>query len=235
MAGAPVGRLREWQALVDRLGERKSGLIVIEGEPGSGRSHLLGHLGAYAAENGYRVAGCDGQLVIERTTQISDVYRALGAVLEVPTRMPGEPQGILSSIVETLKAAYTDERGVRDVIEQVGDVLIGIDGFAPSDRIDEWFRQRLLPWIGESHSTVVIAVVDRPERLGGIRPHADLVVTLETLDLDELREYFGQLAATVDPPLSADEIDCYTEASADPSVFSALDTLVHAVARRDVA
>jgi len=219
--------------MVAWMDDRKSGLLLIQGEPGSGRTHLLRSFGDHAKDQGYRVAGCFEQLPIESTTQISDITRALGALLGVETRTAGEAHGFWSAVVEGFKEAYNEENDLYEVLEQAGDLLIGIDGYSPSSKLEQWIRSQLLNWIKAAEASVVLVIVDRPERLEGMRERADLVFELGALDRDELREHFSTVSASLEPPLSNDEVESYTEAAAeDPNIFRALDIVLHATAPR---
>lgn len=233
MATAPVGRMPEWRSFVDWMADRRSGLLLIQGEPGSGRTHLLRSFGVHAQGQGYRVAGCFEQLPIESTTQVSDITRALGALLGVETRATDEARGFWSSLVDGFKEAYHEENDLYAVLEQAGDLLIGVDGYSPNSKIEQWIRGPLLTWMKEAEASVVLVIVDRRERLEGIREKADLVLDLGPLDRDELRQHFGSICTSLEPPLSSDEVESYTEAaSADPNTFRALNTVLLATAQR---
>lgn len=226
---APIGRMPEWRSFVDWMADRRSGLVLIQGEPGSGRTHLLRSFGVHAKEQGHRVAGCFEQLPIEATTQVSDITRALAALLDVETRVADADQGASSSLDED----DDEEKHLYAVLEQAGSLLIGVDGYSPSPEIEDWILGSLLSWIKEAESSVVLVLVDRPERLEGVREKADLVLTLGPLDRDELRQHFGSICTSLEPPLSSDEVECYTEAaSADPNIFRALNTVLLATATR---
>lgn len=232
METAPVGRMPEWRSFVDWMADRRSGLLLIQGEPGSGRTHLLRGFGEHAKGQGYRVAGCFEQLPIESTTQVSDITRALAALLGVETRGSGEALGWWSALVEVFREAIHEGNDLYAVLEQPGDLLIGIDGYSPTPQIEQWIGGALLSWIKETKAAVVLVIVDRQERLEGIREKADLVLALGALDRDELRQHFTTVSALLEPPLSSDEVESYTEAaSADPSIFGALDTVLLATMR----
>jgi hypothetical protein len=223
----------EWRSFVDWMADRRSGLLLIQGEPGSGRTHLLGSFGVHAKDQGYRVAGCSEQLPIESTTQISDITRALTALLEVETRVADVGHDASSLLHEGLHEDEDEENHLYAVLEQAGSLLIGVDGYSPSSDLEKWIRGSLLGWIKEAKSSVVLVLVDRPERLEGIREKADLVLALGALDRDELREHFTSVSASLEPPLSSDEVESYTEAaSADPNIFRALNTVLLATAQR---
>jgi hypothetical protein len=235
MNGAPIGRSPEWRSFVDWLKGSSSGLLVIQGEPGSGRTHLLRSFGEHAQGQGFVVAGCFEQLPIESTTQVSDISRALAALLGVETRGPREAHGVLSGFFEGIKVGYHEERDLHTILNRPGRLLIGIDGYLPSRRMEQWILGPFLTWIKGIDRSIVLVIVDRAERLVTVRESADLILTLGALHRDELRQYFTAISQSLEPPLAHEEIECYTEASSgDPTIFSALDTVLLATNLRDV-
>lgn len=231
MNGAPVGRSSEWRAFVDWLTAEPSGLLVIQGEPGSGRTHLMRSFGAHAKERGYVVVGCDEELPIESTTQIADLSRALGAVLGLDAAETREVAGFWASVVHEFKTGLTEERDLLAILDE-GPLLVGIDGYAPSPGLERWMLGSLLTSMKKAEHGLVLVLVDRDERMARAREKADLVFSVGPLDREELQEYFTSLSDSLDTPLSALEVERYSEASAtDPTVFEALDIVLQATAR----
>jgi hypothetical protein len=233
MSSPPVGRAFEWATLYDRLSTRRSALILIAGVAGSGRTHLLRSFGQAATEAGFRAAGFDPDepLVIEPTTKLTDVRRALAGVLgETMTDPPGAstpPLALVRRILRTMGDSLKDEEEVFALIDSRAPLVIGVDGYEPSGTLGLWVASRLVPHIRETAKPVVLVLVDRPERLAPLREIADTVVEVGPLDLQAVADHLRDSTRDALRPLSEDEVTAYSEAAADdPALLRAFDSVL---------
>lgn len=204
--------------------------MVIQGEPGSGRTHLMRAMGSAALDRGYTVVGCEEPLALDPTTRTSDLARALSAILGRNPPALAETRPRWARLLGEVKAALGEE---RDLVEQFaqGPLLIAVDGYAPSSSLERWLLGPMLDWLAGADTDLVVVLVDREERVAKAREKADLVLPIGVLDPAELADYFSGLAGSVSPPLTADEIESYAEASRDPAMFAALDIVLRNTVR----
>lgn len=220
--GGPVGRTREFEELAGALRRGGPVVLVITGQPGSGRSHMIAHLRDAAAELGYRCIGVDEELVVDRTTTVSDVLRVLRALVGDPLPALADPATALSpgwrekvrGLVDRVLDIARVEREVFAELEQSAPLLMAVEGYSPNPLFGEWVRTRLIPELRETGTEVVLVVAGVEATVSGLLPLADASVRLGPLDIDEVRTYLAQRAATLRPPLSDGELGAYSAAAA---------------------
>ncbi len=225
MDAAPIGRGREWRSLQERLATQQSALIMLAGRPGSGRTHLLRRLGDSAREAGYTVAGCEEQLPIDPTTRVSDVRRALAAVLGGSDEQASVARsGLIATAIKPFTDLVRDERAVFATLDAAAPTFVGIDGYDPSPSVRRFIEGRLLPRNKKGAKPIVFVIVDRPERLTRIHEMADEFHELGDLDELEVRGHLTALSDEMRSPLTEQELDTYTAAATkDPSCLRALN------------
>ena len=98
----PVGRAREYHALASAITPDAPRLLVLAGQPGSGRSYMIDHLRAVAVDLGFRCIGVDEELVVDRTTTSTDVLRVLrtlGGAADDPAPEPAVARLVRAAVV----------------------------------------------------------------------------------------------------------------------------------------
>jgi hypothetical protein len=228
---APVGRRREFEELVELLELRQSALALIEGPPGSGRSHLIGVLGKAAAELGYLCLGTYEPLVLDGTTTLTDVNRVLSALAKTEaasTSLSTSPAA--NGIVRKLLNAWRDDGEVLALLRGAAPVLVAIEGYAPSPTLKTWFTARLVPDIRQRTPPIVLVVSDRADALTDLRPLAQHSVTLGPLDRTEVNAFLTSVFAGAVPDVGDPELNAYCDAvTTDPGLLSAFETVFAAL------
>jgi hypothetical protein len=225
-----VGRGAAWRDLEAVLADGRSGLVLIHGAPGVGRTHLMKAFGAAAREDrGYRVMGCDIPIPIEVTTQLRDIHRVVTSQLDgSPEPEPAGPvpgvSGRLSKVVKGARETWRLEGALLQTLRGTAPVMIAVDGYAPSPAMEDWLVTRLLPAIRDLAPPVVIVVVDRTESVETLRQSALLSLELGSLDESEVAAHLQESTTHLSPPLSPAEVTAYAAATAgDPALVRAFD------------
>jgi hypothetical protein len=238
----PVGRRQVFETIVARLAAPKPGVIVVSGETGSGRTHLLGHLAAAAEKLGYQVlAGTDADPVaIEPSTTMADVRRRLAGLDDTGTAVDdqmagGEPasaspqRGIKGAVRRGFDLAFLqwdETREISALFARLAPLMVAIDGFRPNPTFELWFKVVLIPRLRRSHHRVAVIIAGGPGAVQSLEDLADLFVRLGPLDADEVRAQLAQAAVGFSPPLTELELDRYVAAAAaQPAVLSALTSV----------
>ncbi len=231
-----MGRSQIWSHLMKHLDQPRGSVVLIGGEPGSGRSHLLRKFGEAAAERGIRAVGCADSSGIERTTKLPDVARILVSLLAGdgeqpnPARPPRGDGSLLRRLVESVGAATANEREIFDLLSAAAPVVVGIDGYLPSATMDLWFANRLIPRVRAAGSLTVLVITGQPAAFGSIRSAATEALELAPFDQDEVRAYLQEIGAELNPALSEAELAGYCEAVvADPRLLRWLGTVFSAM------
>lgn len=226
---SPIGRRAEWEALQDRLARHRSAVVLLTGPPGSGRTYLLRSLGEAAKDAGFAVAGCEESLPIEPTTQLSDVARALAAVLGEKHQQNQDVdsgRGRVLKAIRSLGDLVQTERLIFTTIDTAAPVLIGVDGYMPSTTMQTWIVSRLVPHVRRQRDPILLVFTDRAEALSELRSIADEVHDLGSLNVTDIQEHLRTVTTELQPPLSVEELEAYATAAAnDPSLLGALEAV----------
>jgi AAA ATPase-like protein len=250
----PVGRAREFESLVGVFSEPTPALLVISGDPGTGRSHLLAALQAVANESGFRSIGVDEQFFVGPATTTSDVLRVLEATLEdragvereddgptagseQPTSKAGGLAGAVSSFatrtVDLLRRSVVETR-IFTILDHAAPLMLAVDGYSASTAFDHFMVGRLVPALRSRKVPVVIVVTGSAESTKNLSASADLVEALGPLDVDEVRTHFEALASNIVPAVTDAELDAYaTAASKAPSLLDAFARVFDVLAAAD--
>ena len=230
MVRPPVGRAAAWRELEAVLSGRRSGLVLIHGAPGVGRTHVMKAFGAAAkADHGYRVMGCDVPIPIEVTTQLKDIHRVITSQLDgtAEPQTTGPVPGVssrLSKVVRGARETWRLEAALVQTLRDIAPVMIAVDGYAPSTAMAAWLQLRLVPSIRDLAPPVVLVVVDRTESVEPLRPSALLSLELGSLDESEVAAHLQESTTHLSPPLSPEEVAAYAAATAhDPALVRAFD------------
>jgi hypothetical protein len=243
MNGAPVGRGQIFEAIMSQLASPKPGIIVVRGEAGSGRTHLLQHVAPAAEELGYRVLiGTDADPVtIVPSTTMADVRRRLRAMKEMGTAVattvngrdgkaePREAKGALRRGLDWATSKLDVDREISALLRQLAPLLVAIDGFRPGGAFRFWFTNIFIPRVRAADQQVALVIAGGPEDLGSLADVTDLPVSLGPLDDAEVRAHLSRAAEGFAPPLTPEELEKYVTVATDqPAVFSALSTVFRA-------
>jgi AAA ATPase domain len=233
---APIGRSAAWSALLPRLDHPGGSVVVIAGEPGTGRSHLLRAFAEAAHQRGFRTIGCGESAGIDNTTKLTDLARIVDAMLDaqgVTASAPPAPgAGMLRNIVNTVATNARAQREIFELIDNAVPIVVGVDGYAPSATLDLWFTTRLVTHLHASGRPATLAVTGHGRALSAMRQVADVTIDLGPLDRDEVTAHLVSLTHDLRPPLSPDELSAYaTVAAADPRRLPAFSRVLAAAAR----
>jgi hypothetical protein len=236
MAAAPIGRPVLWSNLLARLDQPGGSVLVVAGEPGSGRSHVLRRFGAEAAEHGYRTVGCVDSYGVEKTTKFADLVRMLASMLAElglpePDRAVVHERSRWQSLLRSANAAAQFERQVFSMLRDAAPIVAAIDGYAPSPVVDLWFATRLIPRITAAELPVVLVITGQRAPLQRISGAASETFELGPLDEAEVIEHLSTVGAGVRPSLTEAELaGYYQKIAGDPRVLRGLSTVLSAVA-----
>lgn len=192
MREAPVGREAAWRRLISQLESRESGLVLIVGQLGTGRTHLLRAAGDAARDLGFTVIGSDEPMAIDPTMRARDIRRILGAML-------GDDHG-------------SGKQTVLDFLDQAAPAVLLIDGLAPSAKLSTWFTRRLVPHVLASSVPVIIIVADQLKPMAALSRLATDVIEIGPLDRDAVARHLREVGADLRPPLSDEEVAAYCDA-----------------------
>ncbi|AHG91678.1 hypothetical protein J421_4141 [Gemmatirosa kalamazoonensis] len=222
-----VGRGTRLRQVVEALGRAAPSVVLLNVPAGMGQTTFLGALATAATDEGWRVvhADADGEFTVARDTRPDAFAKRLRDALDV-----AEPSAITGGTRDFAVDAST-QRPVQDpVLEALREHrdrwLLLLDGFRPSPTFAAWFRDTFVgDLLAHGRAAVVVADTDSALEPFATLPHER--VTLGALDRDEVRDLFRALAPTTEPPLTAEEIEQYTEASVwRPDVVGALYRLL---------
>ena len=158
-----VGRAREREAIAAALREWRCSVVAIEGEPGIGKSRLLGHLAASAAAGGATVLGArasefESDLPYALWTEALDGHLADLGERRVSRLGLADPAGLEAVLPAfagaTSKAATGDRhrmhRALRDLLERL----------AAARRLVLWMDD--VHWADPASLDAMVALVSRP-------------------------------------------------------------------------
>jgi nucleoside-triphosphatase THEP1 len=236
MRAAPVGREAAWQRAIGRLQARAAGLVLVVGQPGTGRTHLLRALAEAAPELGYTVIGRDEPLDIDSTMKLNDFRRILTAMTgtdkETSARATPAAGGAIRKMVVNAVETARDERAVFDLLDRAAPAVLLVDGFAPSIRLLTWLVGRLIPHVRGGSGPVIIIVADQPEQLARLRDVADDVIEIGPIDRDAVDRHLREVGAALKLPLSDDEVTAYCDAIAkDIGLLTPLTSVLSVLAQ----
>jgi hypothetical protein len=246
--------------LVGAFSRTAPAVLLVCGDPGSGRSHLLAALKGVAVERGFQCIGVDEHFFVGPATTTNDVLRVLeatigdqktpgpddeGSVPESSTNDartgPGKPSGWAGAVaafatgaVGLLRRTVVESR-IVSILADAGPLMLAIDGYSPSPAFDQFMVERLVPALRSPDRPVVIVVSGSLESTKRLREVADVVEDLGPLNVDEVRTHFEALSGGVTPSVSADELAAYAAAASEsPSLLDAFARVfaVLAVTRR---
>ncbi len=212
-----------------RLAGPRPGLIVVAGPVGSGRTHFLWHLATTAGDLGYRVLGTKAEpAVIEPSTTFTDMRWRLESLADTQPASGSRPL-TAACAPEEVRAEHLQ---ITALLSHMAPILVAIDGFQPCPALGSWLTRELSPWLRTSADQVAVVIADRPEMVASIAKTADFLVTLGSLDPEEVRAYLIEASAGLSPELTAAELDAYVRAAvSQPAVLSALLTVFRACCR----
>jgi hypothetical protein len=231
----PVGRSVEYRRLVGPLRSDSFCLLVISGPPGSGRSHLIEYVRDAATDLGYRSSlGVNEDLVVNATTTLSDVLRALTSVAS--DRRKELTLALWFALGAALVHKVLDtarlEREVLNAFTAAAPLLLAVEGYAPNAFFELWVRHRLIRDLRARRVPIILVVAGSGASVSSLARVADAAVELADLDVAEVKNYLKAWSACVNPPLSDQELDCYSEAaSRQPSLVNAFSHVLDALAR----
>jgi len=236
----PVGRAREYEALASAIQPDAPRLLVLAGQPGSGRSYMIEHLRAVAVDLGFRCIGVDEELVVDRTTTSTDVLRVLrtlGGAADAPASEPAVEErwwdrvvGLVDKIID----AGQVERAVLEEMIASAPLLLAAEGYSPSPGFDTWLCSRLVPALREAAAPVVLVVAGIGSNVERLRAIADVSVSLGPLDATEVRDFLAEKGAGLEPPLSDDELTAYaTAATTQPAYVDSFSALFDVLGEGD--
>jgi len=231
MVSAPTGREAEWQRLLARLQARRPALLLVTGQPGSGRTTLLVTLAAVGPELGYSVIGGQDAVTVDRTTRSSDLRRivasAPGAAAQVPAE--GKPQGrsFLRRIADLFTRPASDEKAITRTLEAMAPAILVVDGYTPSRQMSWWFADRLVPRILRSGSPILVVVADTPDSTTALRGAATETIELRPVSREAVEEQLRAAGHGLEPPVSGSELAAYCEAvTNDLSLLKPLEKIL---------
>lgn len=233
---APIGRSAAWSALLPRLDHPGGSVVVIAGEPGTGRSHLLRAYAEAARQRGFRTIGCGESAGIDKTTKLTDLVRIVDAMLDAQgvtgAAPPAPAAGMFRNIVNTVATNARAEREIFDLIDNAKPAVVGVDGYSPSTTLDLWFTTRFVAHLRASARPAILAVTGHGRALSAMRQVADVTIELGPLDRDEVTAHLVSLTRDLRPPLSPDELTAYASvAAADPRRLPAFSRVLAAATR----
>ena len=102
-------------------------------------------------------------------------------------------------------------------------VLLLIDGYRPDSEFAEWFAGVLLRDVKRIGAPVVVVVADQTQNVQGLKPLADNVIPLGSLDRQDVWRRFEALGRELSPPIESSELDQYVkEALRRPQIIGPL-------------
>jgi len=214
MREAPVGREAAWRRLISQLESRKSGLVLIAGQPGTGRSYLLRAVGDAARDLGFTVIGSNEPMAIDPTMKVRDVRRILAAMLG-----DGDVGG------------GSGKQAVFDFLDQAAPAVLLIDGLMPSTKLSTWFTKHLIPHVLASCGPVIVFVADQLKPMAALCDLAADVIEIGPLDRDAVARHLREAGADLRPPLSDEEVAAYCDAvTQDVGLLTPLDMVLSVLA-----
>ncbi|HEY5988573.1 MAG TPA: ATP-binding protein, partial [Streptosporangiaceae bacterium] len=145
------GREREWHAVQRLLERRGSGILLVEGEPGVGKSWLLSEAADAARADGFAVIA-EGADELTRCMPLGPLLLGLK---KPPATLSEEPAhlrpGLQMSLVDSVRVRL-EQRA------HVGPVLICLDDLQWADAVT-LLALRLLPWQLASSREVLVAAL----------------------------------------------------------------------------
>ncbi len=222
---APVGRSREYGALVSAIEPDAPRLLVVVGQPGSGRSYMIDHLRPVAVDLGFRCIGVDEELVVDRTTTSTDVLRVLrtlGGAADSPAPEQAVEDHWWNRVVgledKTIDATRVEQAVLEEMINSAP-LLLAAEGYSPSPGFDTWVCTRLVPALREARAPVILVIAGVESNVENLSAIADISVTLGPLDQAEVRDFLAEKAEFLTPPLSDDELAAYAAAAATQPAY----------------
>lgn len=232
-------------ALTDFFRKRQPGLVIISGEPGIGRSHLLRALAEWSHTLGYKTVGWPVPIALDTTTTLTDIRRALAALLSDETAQDPQlgatephtdafdvaPRRTLShsstdnemsapsakwvQALQYIRARLTEDESILRILYENAPLLLAVDGYRPNGLIKNWIELTVLPRLRSSAQSVIVLIVGQPSDVRGLTTAADCVVDLKSLDTAEVEVHLQSLSGSFTPSLTPEEIRLYSQAAAD--------------------
>lgn len=202
-----VGRETEWSSLLhalDRAADGDSGLVLLEGDAGIGKSSIAERLLAHAAEQGWQTAvgrGVDGDLA-PALWPIIELVRAVGGDLERFDRGEG---AAARTPVEIAEHAL----GVLDAQAAGGGWCLLVDDLHWADRLTlevlallaERMRDRRVLLIGAFRPVVTVPDSPLHDMIGALsRAPGGQRLTLPPLGVDDVAEILRRSTGTTPTP-----------------------------------
>jgi hypothetical protein len=214
VAPTPTVRSRELARVEELLALRRPSVVTISGLPGIGKSTLLGAIAERARDAGWYVVG---PVTVTGETTIRELLSAVETL---------EPSAATQTADESARAAggATDEPApgstaasqfvppVERIAAALEDppmpVVLLFDGYRPVPDVDEQLAA-IFERVRSRQSSTIAVLADREPGLTALGAPAELPLTLGPFDETELRAYLEEATASVEPPLSAAELDSY--------------------------
>jgi hypothetical protein len=206
---APIGRRREFDLIMTRLGLSQPSIVTIAGPVGSGRTSMLEHVTHAAVDLGYGIIGDSIEpIVVDATSNETSVLSRLQgrAAEEEPVDEPSS-DGWLVRTVKRVVTRYDERRQILELLTQMAPLAVMVDGYRPTTAFGLWITGTLVPGLRESGSRIAFVVADTAERVSAVAAIADLRIELGPLDATEVRDHLGAAAAGLDPPMDPVELE----------------------------
>jgi hypothetical protein len=231
MVSAPAGREAEWQRLLARLQARQPALVLVTGQPGSGRTTLLVTLAAVGLELGYSVIDGQDAVTVDHATRSSDLRRIVAsaprAANQVPAKGKPEGRGLLRRIADLFAGPASDEKAITRTLKAMAPVILAVDGYTPGHQMSAWFADRLVPRILRSGSPILVVVADTPDSTAALRGAVTETIELLPVSREAVEEHLREAGNGLEPPVSDSELAAYCEAvTNDLSLLKPLEKIL---------
>ncbi len=233
-----VGRDDELAQLDAVLQKRDPAVIIVSAAAGMGKTTLLRAAALRAIEQGWATthSHADAEIEVSQTTTAQDFSSEVQARLDLPSTEPvleSLPEPELLHAMTSPPASRTASRFVHPLVRQLrqrAPVLLLIDGYRPSPRFGDWFRDIFLGHIRKTETPIAVIISDRPRDVEGLTPAADLVVALKPPNADAVRRHFEAIGERLAPPMQTAELNEYIQAARrKPEILDTLTRLLRLV------
>jgi hypothetical protein len=186
-----VGRAAELATIDRALSRSRAGFLLMTGPPRMGKARMLGEVRRRAAARGYAVVpehrpdGSQGVTIDSRTT----VEQFSHSISTANDRMAAERSGA-----------------------SLGLAVVLIQGYHPTNWVDEWFREEFLPSLKTAAPPRLVVLTGYDADTARLAPFADYRIELGPLPVDEVRAWLASLSSALSEPLSELEMNEYAEA-----------------------
>jgi hypothetical protein len=235
-----IGRQRELDHFETLISRGQPALVVVAGQPGTGKTGLLRAFGERAASKGWKTIPGEESWPMVVTPEMTDVdfreqiLRGLGVLTEEGfTTEAMYPSAVQVGSYATEKAFKpTSTTALLNPIVKtcisMAPLAILIDGYRPNHRFEHWFSAIFLNDMLQSDASIITVIADVPKEVDRLtKLDGSVVFTTGTLKSKDIRERFRMMDAEFSLELEESELDYYVRVVREkPDRFHSLARLL---------